>query len=535
MRRYNVLLFAVLLLTLTATQRAMSQQQQTGSDEPSFRLTSTLVFLDITVVDKSGNPVVQGLTKDDFTITEDNKRQRIFSFEAPESHVISANSEDDNPDGKAPITIFVLDRLNSAMDEFAQVRESVRTFLSAQPDQLASPAEMMVIGNDSLEMVQGYTRSKADLLRALSQVQSAIPFKLQHSDFDGERAQQSINALEQIAVQNKGVPGRKNVFWIGPGGPTLSRAAAGPKLDSWKPYVHVAENLLVEARISLFIIFPAMKVETVGTTDSVAESLAIGNNSPLTGDVNFALFARETGGGLFYNRNDLRTELTESQQLGSHYFTLTYRPGNENPDGKFRRIQVTLRDPNLRAVTKEGYFARDKNVPFDARQQTILNITEAAHSSIPITALEMKLSDVVRHPEAGTAQFVVHLTAKNLGWLPTADGKKTANLTMAMMSLSGNKNILASKFEKLTLWSTAPDPNRLAEEVRVRLTSQVPAKTQMVRIVLETADGGRMGTVDLDRKTIDAAPAISGPATQSTSPQPRLVHPSSPAAGSGGL
>jgi hypothetical protein len=35
----------------------------------------------------------------------------------------------------------------------------------------------------------------------------------------------------------------------------------------------------------------------------------------------------------------------------------------------------------------------------------------------------------------------------------------------------------------------------------------------MVRIVLETADGGRMGTVDLDRKTIDAAPA-----TQSTSP-----------------
>src|ERR1017187_6089664 len=193
-RRYNVPLFAVLLLTLAAAQRTMAQQQPADNDEPSFRLTSTLVFLDVTVVDKSGNPVVQGLTKDDFTITEDSKRQRIFSFEAPESHVISANSDDDNPDGKAPITIFVLDRLNSALDEFAHVRDSVRPFLSAQPDQLASPAEMMVIGNDSLEMVQGYTRSKADLLKALSQVQSAIPFKLQHSDFDGERAQQSINA-----------------------------------------------------------------------------------------------------------------------------------------------------------------------------------------------------------------------------------------------------------------------------------------------------------------------------------------------------
>jgi hypothetical protein len=41
--------------------------------------------------------VVKGLTKDDFTITDDKKAQRIFSFEAPETHVVDANSTDTNP------------------------------------------------------------------------------------------------------------------------------------------------------------------------------------------------------------------------------------------------------------------------------------------------------------------------------------------------------------------------------------------------------------------------------------------------------
>jgi hypothetical protein len=64
---------------------------------PTIRLTSRLVFLDVTVLDKNRRPVVKGLTKDDFTITDDKKAQRIFSFEAPETHVVDANSTDTNP------------------------------------------------------------------------------------------------------------------------------------------------------------------------------------------------------------------------------------------------------------------------------------------------------------------------------------------------------------------------------------------------------------------------------------------------------
>ena len=147
--RPTLLYIAVLLGVIVAYQITAQAQQRTQA--PTIKVTSSLVFLDVTVLDKKGHPVVTGLTKDDFTITEDNKPQRIFSFEAPEAHVMSENGEDENLDGEAPATIFVLDLLNSRFEDFAYIRYEVTQFLKAQPPQLASPAELLVL---YLEMLQ---------------------------------------------------------------------------------------------------------------------------------------------------------------------------------------------------------------------------------------------------------------------------------------------------------------------------------------------------------------------------------------------
>jgi hypothetical protein len=69
----------------------------------------------------------------------------------------------------------------------------------------------MVLSNTSLDMVQAYTRSRADLRYALDHVPRALPYKLT-GDWADERLSQSIEALQQIALQNKGLPGRKNIL-----------------------------------------------------------------------------------------------------------------------------------------------------------------------------------------------------------------------------------------------------------------------------------------------------------------------------------
>jgi hypothetical protein len=161
MKRLLALLCTAILLGRLPVEDLVAQGRQDQSNTPTFRATSTLVFLDVTVLDRKGRPVVTGLTKDDFTITEDKKPQRIFSFEAPETHVTGATAGDIDPDGKAPVTIFVLDLLNSSFEDFGYMRYQVRRFLMTQPPQLTSPAELMVNGNNSLDMLQGYTRSRA--------------------------------------------------------------------------------------------------------------------------------------------------------------------------------------------------------------------------------------------------------------------------------------------------------------------------------------------------------------------------------------
>jgi VWFA-related protein len=516
MGSFQALLCATLLFTAIPVQKLMAQSLHGPSDAPTLRVTSSLVFLDVTVLDKRGRPVVTGLTKDDFTITEDKKPQRIFSFEAPEAHTM-ANAGAANPQGKAPVTIFVLDLLNSDFEDFAFIRYSVQKYLAAQPRQLKAPAEMMVIGNESLELIQGYTQNKEDLLFALDHLPAVLPYKMMNGSFFAERFGQSIDALQQIALQNKGVPGRKNIVWVGHGGPSLNTAPfPAPVADQINRYVHETTNMLVDARISLFVIYPGLKVQGSNMSISAMDADAdIGNDDPFAGDVNFGVFVNETGGNLFYNRNDVDMEIKRSLQLGSEYYTLTYQPHDGEANGKFRRIRVILRDPNLRGVTKAGYFAPDKSAPVDPRQRTINNIAEAARSTIPFAALDMKVSSVVRHPDSRTAELTVLLKSKNLDWQPTDNGKSTAKLLLAAVSLTTDGDILASKVERLTWTVGTQDPARLGEdETRLTLTIRIPRKTRRVRVAMETEEGGRIGAADLDRKTIDSAPSTPTPEPQ---------------------
>jgi hypothetical protein len=254
--------------------------------------------------------------------------------------------------------------------------------------------------------------------------------------FAWERFAQSIDALQQIPLQNKGLPGRKNIVCVGHGGPGIyvdSLAFSGKIQDELKEYAHETTNMLVDARISLFVIYPGLKVNSGGISISAMESeIDLGDSDPFAGDINFGVFVNETGGKIFFNENDVDKLIERSQRLGSEYYTLTYQPRAGADDGKFRRIHVSLRDRNLQVVTKAGYFAPDKNAPDDPRQQTMMNLADAARSTIPYTALDVSLSGVVQHPDTRTAEFTtVQLGVKNLDWQPTEDGRRSANLILA--------------------------------------------------------------------------------------------------------
>jgi VWFA-related protein len=478
-----------------------------------IRATSSLVFLDITVLDRKGRPVVKGLTKDDFIITEDKKPQTIFSFEPPEVHVGGTDAEAGSLGGTAPVTIFVLDLLNSRFENFAYIRSEVRRYLVAQPRQLKSPAELMVLGNRSLEMLQGYTRNRDDLVSALSHLRPALPYKME-AGFASERVAQSFDALQQIALQNEGLPGRKNIIWVGRGGPGINTASLpGDWVVKIRSYVHKIVNLLVNSRISLFVIYPGLNAKGAKIPlDAMQASMVAPGDDPFAYDISFGVFVNETGGELFYNRNDVDGEMAEAERVGGQYYTLTYQPPEGEENGKFRRVRVTLRDPDLRAVTKNGYYAPDKSQPVNPLGEKARTLVEAARSTIPMTALNVAVTRIVRHPDSRTADLTIQLIAKDLDWQPADKGQSTVELLRAAVSLNESRQILASRLETIELTAPTQDPERLdSVSTTLHFVLNLPRKTQSVRVAMETDDGRRIGTAEIDRQALAAAPTAPTP------------------------
>jgi hypothetical protein len=139
----------------------------------------------------------------------------------------------------------------------------------------------------------------------------------------------------------------------------------------------------------------------------------------------------------------------------------------------------------------------------------MVNIVEAARSTIPFRALNLTIEDVVRHPDTRTIEFMVFLKTRNDSWEPADNGKSTTKLTLAAVSVAATGDILASKLESLTVTADTQDPDRLAQmPARLSVKIRLPRKTQSVRVVVQTQESDRIGTAELDRKTIDAAPEV---------------------------
>ena len=276
-----------------------------------------------------------------------------------------------------------------------------------------------------------------------------------------------------------------------------------------KQYVHSTTNMLAHARISLFVIYPGIPVSYAALSLTESDSLLdLGDSDPFAGDVNFGLLANETGGKLFYNHNNLAMEMKKSQQMGSHYYTLTYQPQNVVPDGKFHRIRVIIRNSGLRAVTKAGYYAQDANAPIDPRQQQLMKLSEAVQSTIPFDSLNLALSSVVRHPDTQTVGFTVDVKSKNLKFDPSQNGTSTARLIVAAASPNQDGTILALRTQTITLIAHSSDSTNLPQLAsQFPLILRVPHETRTVRVIVQEEDGGRIGSAEIDRKTLHAAPA----------------------------
>ncbi len=188
MRR--MMLHSTLLLTMAIASHASmasgghTSQEKHSEDQP-VRLNATLIQIPAVVTDRKGK-FVTDLAREDFTVSEDGKRQNISVFATM----------------KQPFTAaLVLDTSNSAADRLTAIQNTAVDFTR----QLRAGDRMMVIAFDNeVRQLTDFTDDRAELERAIRGTESGFGKLL----YEGV-----TRALDQL----KDVEGRRAVILFSDG------------------------------------------------------------------------------------------------------------------------------------------------------------------------------------------------------------------------------------------------------------------------------------------------------------------------------
>jgi VWFA-related protein len=500
MRRFILVLIGVGAITSTAAQKPAPAPMP----NVTFKAISRLVLLDVVVTDLN-HQFVSGLTQKDFTILEDGKEQQIVSFEAPAAHPQNPISG-----SQAPVTIFVLDELNTNFHDMAFAREQLLRYLRRQPEHLQEPSALILIDSTQFKVLHEFSRDREALLEALKKHEPRLPWKLKNGAIT-DRLARSLVGLQEIAAATMGIPGRKNVIWVGVGFPALNLIGVHEDIKTTiENAVNRTVNRLLEARVSMYPIDPtlmtsARKSAAIDSGDPDTGAFADLDNDPFDTDVNLALFGPATGGRSYHWRNDIADVIQTSIADGSEYYTMAYVPSNRSEDPKFRSIRIKMR-PGLIARTRDGYYPIE---PPLTKDMVAVDLLQAAENTLSYTGLPISITGKNQGDDAACTLYV---DAHALTWqtLPNGDSQTTVRIGMASFSSDGKR--LAYDVKEMSSTTPAAKFNALMEQpVSFPVQVQLPRKVARLRFVVRDEATGHMGTVDVDPANIPAVAQVPKP------------------------
>jgi hypothetical protein len=174
--------------------------------------------------------------------------------------VVVSSAADLSRIGRAPVTILVLDELNTPFSDMSFARQALVKYLLTQPAQVPSPTALLVASNTRFMQLHDYTQNRDELIALIKHHIPDYPSKMmagRGGPSAVERMAQSLAALEQIAKASTGTPGRKNVVWVGSGFPSADLVGLDTRTaDTIEAAVHNCTGMLLAARVTMYTIDP---------------------------------------------------------------------------------------------------------------------------------------------------------------------------------------------------------------------------------------------------------------------------------------
>lgn len=187
------------------------------------------------------------------------------------------------------------------------------------------------------------------------------------SEYEGQASMSGLRAsIDALSL----LPGRKSVLYFTENLQVTSRLK--PKFDA----------LIGQANRANITIYPVdaaglrlhSKEAELGQNVKVAGAQGLGDerrgDGPWTKDLErqdqllssspaaaLGRLAKDTGGFLLDNTNNLAAGVARMQQERTTYYLLAYQPANTATDGKFRKVSVKVKRPKVTVKARPGYLA----------------------------------------------------------------------------------------------------------------------------------------------------------------------------------
>jgi len=425
-----------LLLAWALSCASLPAQQQS---DYVFRTSAELVLVNVTVRDKNGN-FVRNLKPGDFTILEDNKVQKVESFDIENVDAVAMQNVAQakpltnlpQPQNTAPAPVPSAKQADQVANQFKDRRLIVLFFdLSAmEPDEIDRavtaaehyvdvqmvPADLVsIVSLGSALLVNQDFTSDRELLKKQLQAfnegggqgyeegttgstegtpDTGQPFTADDTEYNIFNTDRRLEALRSVAEKLSHLQQKKSLIYFSSG---MDRTGIENQAE-----LRAATNAAVRSNLAIYTmdlrglqaLVPGGEAQNAslrGTSAYSGQATINALNSNFTTQETLVTLASDTGGRAFLDSNDFGQVFTGVQQDTSTYYLLGYRSTNPARDGRYRRITVKVNVPGVKIEYRRGYYA-PADYQHSSKEDKELQLQEELASELPTTDLPVYLS-----------------------------------------------------------------------------------------------------------------------------------------------
>lgn len=113
--------------------------------------------------------------------------------------------------GDAPLTMIVIDEMDTPFEETAYSRQEVDRYLKSQPSLLKQPNITLWLNDAGIHPVTGFSRNRDALIAAFNTHKASMSDKFNRGAVV-EQLSASLSAIQQLALFSRGSKGNKQII-----------------------------------------------------------------------------------------------------------------------------------------------------------------------------------------------------------------------------------------------------------------------------------------------------------------------------------